>query len=305
MNRRWLLAGGLVGLLATGAAVAVLTPWQVLPTGAPTVRPDVAAVFTPHQVERVRRFRAAIGGWPYAAIAASASLPWLVVAASGWRRGRRPGGEPGLAVVTGGVTGRLRTVPADASLNRPGTPTDCATDCAGSCVAGRATGWVAHCGSVAGRAGCVAVGPTAPDPARGGRRRRHRGRPVARHPPPGRPQRGRAARLRHLDPELGRLAARPGRGAPGVPGRGGAGDAPALVADPSGSTALAVAAGRHRGGRDGRRLDALPAGCRVALHPGHATAGRTAADQHRAARGARRSGRRPGGGLQRLLPHDW
>jgi len=95
VNRRWLLAGGLVGLLATGAAVAVLTPWQVLPAGAPTVRPDVAAVFTPQQVERVSRFRAAIGGWPYAAIAASAALPWLVVAgASGRRRGRRPGGEP-------------------------------------------------------------------------------------------------------------------------------------------------------------------------------------------------------------------
>ena len=97
MNRRWLLAGGLVGLLATGAAVAVLTPWQVLPTGAPTVRPDVTAVFTPQQIERVGRFRAAIGGWPYAAIAASASLPWLVVAgASGWRRDRRTGGAPGL-----------------------------------------------------------------------------------------------------------------------------------------------------------------------------------------------------------------
>jgi Zn-dependent protease with chaperone function len=130
VNRRWLLAGGLVGLVATGAAVAVLTPWQVLPAGAPTVRPDVTAVFTPQQIERVGRFRAAIGAWPYAAIAASASLPWLVVAgASGWRRGRRPGGAPGDTSSSAASPGASPdvspdepgTAPADASLNGPRT----------------------------------------------------------------------------------------------------------------------------------------------------------------------------------------
>jgi STE24 endopeptidase len=95
VNLRRLLAGGLLGLLATAVAIAVLTPWQVLPTGAPPVHPDVALAFSPGQVARVARFRSALAAWPYAAIVVPLLVPWLVLAAASGRGSRRPRPDTG------------------------------------------------------------------------------------------------------------------------------------------------------------------------------------------------------------------
>ena len=101
MNRRRLLVGGALGLLGTGVAVAVLTPWQVLPPGSPPVHPDVARAFSPAEVARVARFRADLGAWPYAGILVGVLTPWVVVGASrgpgGWRSvpGQRQSGPLG------------------------------------------------------------------------------------------------------------------------------------------------------------------------------------------------------------------
>jgi STE24 endopeptidase len=103
VNRR-LLLGGVLGLLGAGVAVAVLTPWQVLPAGSPPVHADVTGVFSPAEVARVARFRADLGAWPYAGILVGVLTPWVAVAVStqrGWGRSRpsrgsagRPGGPP-------------------------------------------------------------------------------------------------------------------------------------------------------------------------------------------------------------------
>ena len=86
VNRRRLLAGGALALLGTGVAVAVLTPWQVLPSGQPAGAPRRPRAFSPAQVARVARFRADLGAWPYAGILAAVLAP---VAAGRGHRGAR------------------------------------------------------------------------------------------------------------------------------------------------------------------------------------------------------------------------
>jgi STE24 endopeptidase len=100
VNRRRLLVGGALGLLGTGVAVAILTPWQVLPPGSPPVHADVPGAFSPAEVARVARFRAELGAWPYAGILVAVVTPWVVAASTRRGRGRSvpgqgPAGRPG------------------------------------------------------------------------------------------------------------------------------------------------------------------------------------------------------------------
>jgi STE24 endopeptidase len=83
---RALAAAAVLATVALGVGVVVLTPWQVLPDGAPTVEPDLAAAFTPAEVARAREYRDAIGPWPYVTLVATIGAAWWF-----WRRSSRIG----------------------------------------------------------------------------------------------------------------------------------------------------------------------------------------------------------------------
>jgi STE24 endopeptidase len=96
---RALAAAAVLATVALGVGVAVLTPWQVLPDGAPAVRPDLAAAFTPAEVARARAYRDAIGPWPYVTLVATIGAAWWF-----WRRsGRIPWRGPRPLVVAQSV----------------------------------------------------------------------------------------------------------------------------------------------------------------------------------------------------------
>ncbi|HEY7721160.1 MAG TPA: M48 family metalloprotease [Pedococcus sp.] len=96
---RALAAAAVLATVALGVGVAVLTPWQVLPDGAPAVRPDLAAAFTPAEVARARAYRDAIGPWPYVTVVATIGAAWWF-----WRRsGRIPWRGPRPLVVAQSV----------------------------------------------------------------------------------------------------------------------------------------------------------------------------------------------------------
>jgi len=89
---RALAGAAVLATVALGAGVALLTPWQVLPDGAPPVQPDLAAAFTPAEVARARNYRDAIGPWPYVTLVATIGAAWWFWRHSGripWR-GPRP-----------------------------------------------------------------------------------------------------------------------------------------------------------------------------------------------------------------------
>ncbi|HEY7717682.1 MAG TPA: M48 family metalloprotease [Pedococcus sp.] len=71
-------------------ALALLTPWQVLPDGLPPVRPDLASAFTPEEVARARAYRDAIGPWPYLTLLGTVAAAWACWALAGRVRWRGP-----------------------------------------------------------------------------------------------------------------------------------------------------------------------------------------------------------------------
>ncbi len=85
-------AGAVLATTLLVLAVALLTPWQPLPAGAPPVRPDLATAFTPAQVARAADYRAALGPWPYLSLLATIAAAWGLWVLAGrvpWR-GPRP-----------------------------------------------------------------------------------------------------------------------------------------------------------------------------------------------------------------------
>ena len=81
-------AGAVLATSLLVLAVALLTPWQPLPAGAPPVRPDLATAFTPAQVARAADYRSAIGPWPYLSLLATIAAAWGLWALAGrvpWR----------------------------------------------------------------------------------------------------------------------------------------------------------------------------------------------------------------------------
>lgn len=83
-------AGAVLATTLLVLAVALLTPWQPLPTGAPLVRPDLATAFTPAQVARAAAYRSAIGPWPYFSLLATLAAAWGLWALAGRVRWRGP-----------------------------------------------------------------------------------------------------------------------------------------------------------------------------------------------------------------------
>ena len=83
-------AGAVLASTLLVLAVALLTPWQPLPAGAPPVRPDLATAFTPAQVARAADYRAAIGPWPYLSLLATIAAAWGLWALAGRVRWRGP-----------------------------------------------------------------------------------------------------------------------------------------------------------------------------------------------------------------------
>lgn len=83
-------AGAVLASTLLVLAVALLTPWQPLPAGAPPVRPDLATAFTPAQVARAAEYRSAIGPWPYLSLLATIAAAWGLWALAGRVRWRGP-----------------------------------------------------------------------------------------------------------------------------------------------------------------------------------------------------------------------
>ncbi|HEX5524504.1 MAG TPA: M48 family metalloprotease [Pedococcus sp.] len=83
-------AGAVLASTLLVLAVALLTPWQPLPAGAPTVRPDLATAFTPAQVARAADYRSAIGPWPYLSLLATIAAAWGLWVLAGRVRWRGP-----------------------------------------------------------------------------------------------------------------------------------------------------------------------------------------------------------------------
>ena len=77
-GRRALAVGAAGGTLLLAAGVALLTPWHPLGTPA-AVHPDLAADFTAAEVTRAATFRAALGPWPFVALALAVAVPWLLL----------------------------------------------------------------------------------------------------------------------------------------------------------------------------------------------------------------------------------
>ena len=83
-------AGAVLATTLLVLAVALLTPWQPLPAGAPPVRPDLATAFTPEQVAHAAAYRSAIGPWPYLSLLATIAAAWGLWALAGRVRWRGP-----------------------------------------------------------------------------------------------------------------------------------------------------------------------------------------------------------------------
>jgi STE24 endopeptidase len=81
-------AAGIAAAACLAAAVAVLTPWQPLPEGAPPVRPDLASAFTAEQVARLDRYREVLGPWGALSVLLGIAVAWLAV----WVAARVAGG---------------------------------------------------------------------------------------------------------------------------------------------------------------------------------------------------------------------
>lgn len=83
-------AGAVLASTLLVLAVALLTPWQPLPAGAPPVRPDLATAFTPAQAARAAEYRSAIGPLPYLSLLATIAAAWGLWALAGRVRWRGP-----------------------------------------------------------------------------------------------------------------------------------------------------------------------------------------------------------------------